>query len=255
MDEQQPDQAALAVVARHALHDEELMAAFAGGDVEAGEEADRAQSLTERCPACRDLYRDIQLIDGLIRAAETSAEYGARVNAPRDFRLSLEDARRLGGPAPVRGIPAGGVMNRLRAALVGIARPLGASMATLGVAGLLVGSMTVGSGAMPIAIDNGVQRGGSPAGELGPASGPSATRGSTTSLSSGATAGPARSSADGTARPSTPGAARTPANGEDTDGMTIGSSSTVLQAGSVALLLGGLALLTIGMVGRGARRQ
>ncbi len=251
-DEQQPDQAALAVVARHALHDEELIAAFAGGDLEEGEgagdeageeaggEAERARALTERCSACRDLYLDIQLIDGLIRAAETAAAYGARVSAPRDFRLTADDARRLGGPVPVRGIKEGGVLERLRTALTGLARPLGASMATLGVVGLLVGSMTLGPGAMPVAVDNGAPTSGA-AGELDPVGGPSATHGYTTDLSSGSTDDPERSST----------------GGRDSPGLSapIVSISTVVQAGSVALLLIGIALLVIGLRGRSGRNQ
>ncbi len=251
IDEQQPDQAALAVVARHALHDEELIAAFAGGDLNAGEEADRARALTERCPACRDLHQDVQLIDRLIRAAETAAEYGARVKAPRDFRLTVDDALRSGGPAPVRGVAVGGIpqpgiLERIRTGLAGVARPLGASMATLGVVGLLVGSMTVGGGALPGAVDNGAAAGPSSAGELNSGGGPRAT-GSTTSVSSGSTDAPEPRTDD----PGRPAAT-------DRDSKSFGSTSspaTVLQAGSFALLVAGLALLVIGLRGRGRRSE
>ena len=234
VDEQQPDQAALAVVARHALHDEELIAAFAGGDLEAGEEANRARALTERCSACRDLYQDVHLIDNLIRAAGTAAEYGARVSAPRDFRLTVDDARRLGGPVPVLGVPAGGIRERIRTALTGVARPLGASMATLGVVGLLVGSLTFGSGAMPLAADNGAPT----AGELGP-------------LVPLASPGAAYAGSDPSQGP------KEDLTGGARSSNFVGSVSaaTVLQAGSLALLLAGLALLVIGLRGRGRRRE
>lgn len=240
MDEQQHDQAALAVAARHALHDEELIAAFAGGDLEAGPEAERAQSLTERCSACRDLYRDVQLIDSLIRAADTAAEYGARVRAPRDFRLTVDDARRLGGPVPLRGIPVGSIRERLRTSLSGFARPLGASMATLGVVGLLFGSMTFGGGAMPgsLAIDAGATAGAAGA-ELGSVGVPNASQ---TAAGPAATEGPKQGST-GNLRNSTE------------FGATAASLSTVLQAGSVALLVLGLALLVIGMRGRSGHKQ
>lgn len=235
IDEQHQDQAALAVVARHALHDEELIAAFAGGDLEAGPEADRARALTERCSACRDLYRDVELIDGLIRAADTAAAFGARVSAPRDFRLTAADARRLGGPVPMRGR-----LERLRTSLTGFARPLGASMATLGFVGLLVGSMTLGSaGALQgLAIDNRAPTGLPAAGELGPVIPPASP--GTAYVGSDPTEGP-RKDGTGGARSST----------------FIGSVSAAaaLQAGSVALLVVGVALLVIGMMGRGRRRE
>lgn len=269
IEEQQPDQAALAVVARHALHDEELIAAFAGGDLEADEEADRARALTERCPACRDLHRDVQLIDRLIRAAETAAEYGARVKAPRDFRLTVDDAIRSGGPAPVRGVAVGGIsergiserglLERIRTTLAGVARPLGASMATLGLVGLLVGSMTFGSGAMPGAVDHGAPSVGRTGGELipvgsssatgsgaSPGGGPRAT-GAMTSLSSGSTDDLERST-DAAGRP-------TATTHDSTSSGGAASSAAVLQAGSFALLLGGLALLLIGLRGSGRGRE
>jgi hypothetical protein len=236
--EQQPDQAALAVVARHALHDEELIAAFAGGDLEAGEEADRARALTERCSACRDLYQDVQLIDNLIRAADTAADYGARVRAPRAFRLTDDDARRLGGPVPVVGASAGGIREGIRTALRGFARPLGASMATLGVVGLLVGSTTFGSGGMPLAADNGAPTRVPTAEELGPVA-PLASSGAAYAGSDPSEV--PRDGLTGGARSST----------------FIGSVSaaTVLQMGSLAFLLAGLALLVIGLRGRGRRRE
>lgn len=258
IDEQQPDQAALAVVARHALHDEELIAAFAGGDMEPGEEVDRARALTERCSACRDLNQDVQLIDSLIRAADTAAEYGARVSAPRDFRLTVDDARRLGGPVPVEGIPAGGLLDRLRAALTGLARPLGASMATLGFVGLLVGSMTFGSGAMPVAVDNGAPTGRPAVGELTPA-GASAPDSGVSATGAGANPTGSRANASGfiaLSSGSTADPERSGTNARDAKSFgSAASSGSVLQAGSFALLLGGLALLLLGLRGRGRRRE
>lgn len=230
----QPDHAALAVVSRHALHDEELIAAFAGGDLEAGPGAERARSLTERCAACRDLSRDVQVLGSLLRAAGTAADVGARMTAPRDFRLTAEDARRLGGP-----VSAPGLLHRLRASLTGFARPLGASMATLGVVGLLVGSMTLSGVAAPgsLAIDAGATAGAGS--ELGPVTGAEASQ-------RVVAAGPA---------------ATVEGNQEDAGGArstTLAGDlpfAPLLLAGSLALLLVGLALLLIGLRSRSSGKH
>ena len=47
------DDPQLAAIARHALHDEELIVAFAAGDVEDRADAERARALVERM----DLFR------------------------------------------------------------------------------------------------------------------------------------------------------------------------------------------------------
>lgn len=142
-----PDEAALAVVARHALHDEELVAALATGSLDDEAELARARSFVERCTACGALHDDIVAIGAAIKADATGTQA-----APRDFRLTVEDAQRLGGT-----VSAGGFLTRLRRSMASFGRPIGASMAALGVVGLLVGSVSLGVGtaAGPLAADTG----------------------------------------------------------------------------------------------------
>ncbi len=145
-------EAALGVAARHALHDEELIAAFAGGDLEAGPEADRAQALIARCAACRDLHRDISAIETAIRAAGSAADVAVLRSAPRDFRLTLEVATSLRPGAWLRPAAAtkraGSLLDRLVGAIGAFGRPVGASFAALGIVGLLVGSVGFGPGSL-----------------------------------------------------------------------------------------------------------
>ena len=140
-----PDEAALAVVARHALHDEELVVALATGSLEEDGEIARARSLLDRCTACRELHDDIAALGAAIRSDAQGS-----IAAPRDFRLTVEDARSLGGPVSV-----GGFLAAFRRSLVSFARPVGASMAALGVVGLLVGSVSLGGGAASAPADSG----------------------------------------------------------------------------------------------------
>jgi hypothetical protein len=130
-----PDEAALAVVARHALHDEELVAAMASGSLDDEAELGRARSFVERCTACRSLHDDVAAI-----TAAVQADARGTMAAPRDFRLTVDDARRLGGPVPI-----GGLVLSFRRALASFGLPVGASMAALGIVGLLVGSLSLGA--------------------------------------------------------------------------------------------------------------
>jgi hypothetical protein len=136
------DEAALAIVARHALHDEELVAALAAGALDGADEADersRAAALVDRCPACRAVHDDVAAIGAALQAG---AAFTA--NAPRDFRLRIEDAHRLGGTVITRG-PA----SALRRLLGGFARPIGAWVAAIGLVGVLVGSAFIGAAGTP----------------------------------------------------------------------------------------------------------
>jgi hypothetical protein len=141
------DEAELAAIARHALHDEELVAAYAADDIEDAAERERARTMIERCATCRDIQRDVALIRIATRASGTALQRATTVSTPRDFRLTAEDAARLRPGSPI-----GRVARRLgwRARVdVGIAafgRPVGAAMATFGVVGLLVGSLALGGG-------------------------------------------------------------------------------------------------------------
>lgn len=226
-----PDEAALAIAARHALHDEELVAGFATRSLEGEGEIARAQQLVERCAACRELHRDLEAIGGALRA-------GARLTAaaPRDFRLTADDARRLGGTVSNRGLLA-----RLRGSLVSFAKPLGVSMTAMGLVGLLVGSASLGGTASaPLSVDSTVT--GSPAapGEYAGAaqsvsplsSGRSAAVDPGSTPEEGAFAG-----GDSSERDSDPGP----------------SPTTWLLGGSVGLLAAGLILL--GLAFRRGRRD
>ena len=135
---EQVDDPALIAAARHALHDEELIAAFAV-DGENAEDPSRARSLIERCPTCRDLYADVVAIGATIHAAGTTEAFAATRPAPRDFRLTPMDAARLRpGNVFQRGLA------RLFAGAAMFGRPIGAGLATLGLVGLVVGTMTLG---------------------------------------------------------------------------------------------------------------
>ena len=139
------DDPRLSAAARHALHDEELVAAYAAGDVDDAADAERAKSFVDRCAMCRELDDDLRQIRSAIQASGTAAQRAATIAAPRDFRLTAEDAARLRPGFPVARLGARlGWRSRLRLGVATFGRPLGAGLATLGVAGLLIGSLTLG---------------------------------------------------------------------------------------------------------------
>ena len=220
---------ALAIAARHALHDEELVAAFAT-DGDAVDGADRARSLIERCVACRDLHADLVAIGGVLQAAG-NAERAATQPAPRDFRLSIETANRLRpGSVALR------FRDRLAAAIASIGRPVGVSMASLGVVGLLLGTLTLGGFANPASPP---QDNGGP----GAAADPTAGAGELTAPT-GTRLESLRVSFDAVATGAPPTEAVTPAP----DPLASGGPplSTLIVGGSAILLVGGLALLVLG---------
>jgi hypothetical protein len=139
------DDPQLSAAARHALHDEELIAAFAGGDVDDTSESERARSLVERCAMCRDLHADLTQIQAAIRASGTAEQRAATPAPPRDYRLTAEDAVRL-RPGTTIGRVARrlGWRSRLAVGIAAFGRPVGAAMATFGIVGILVGSLTLG---------------------------------------------------------------------------------------------------------------
>ncbi len=140
----EPDDPRLVAAARHALHDEELVAAYAV-DGDAAEDPAKARTLIERCTTCRDLHTDLVGIGVAVRAAGTAEAVAAVRSAPRDFRLTATDAVRLRGDNALQRVAA-----RLVDGIASFGRPVGASLATLGVVGLLVGTATLGSiGAAP----------------------------------------------------------------------------------------------------------
>jgi hypothetical protein len=141
------DDARLGAIARHALHDEELIAAFAADDLGEPFELERARALVERCATCRDLARDLAGIRTAVRASGAAVERAATLAAPRDFRLSAEDAARLRPELPLLRLGTRlGLRARIGLGIAAFGRPVGAAMATFGVVGLLIGSLTFGGG-------------------------------------------------------------------------------------------------------------
>ncbi len=124
----------------HAAHDGLLVAAHAAGDA-TGADLERAAALVASCPECARLHRDLRALASALAAAPAPAR-------PRDFRLTEAQAGALRRPRGWR---------RLLAPLSGArsaAGPLAASLAALGVAGLLLGAglrLPLGAGTAALA--------------------------------------------------------------------------------------------------------
>jgi hypothetical protein len=134
----------------HRVHDLGLVAAFAVDDAR-GVERERALALTAGCPDCALLAADLRAISAAVRA-----DAATQAVAPRDFRLSPEAARKLRG---------GSLGARLRRDLGiggGALRPFGATLATLGLVGLLVSGGPFGGS--PAALTGGASGGGAQSG-------------------------------------------------------------------------------------------
>ncbi|HXG25476.1 MAG TPA: hypothetical protein VNL94_01295, partial [Candidatus Binatia bacterium] len=98
-DQHPTDDPALSQAARHTLHDEELVAAYAA-DPDESEGATRAKAMIDRCATCASIAADIAAITGAMRSLGRAEAVAATIRAPRDFRLTAKDAARL-GPVPV----------------------------------------------------------------------------------------------------------------------------------------------------------
>lgn len=178
----------------HASHDRLLIAAYEAGDL-TGDDLERAVALVASCPACASLHRDLRSVSAALAATPAPAR-------PRDFRLDERQAASLRRPT---------VWRRLLAPLAGrrsVAGPLAASLAALGMAGLLLGGgleFGVGGAATsvlaPLAASSGAP---APALEAGvPTSAPARASGET---------GPAADGGLATgAQPAVPSAAPAPA--------------------------------------------
>jgi hypothetical protein len=238
--EAEPEDPALAIAARHALHDEELIVAFAVDA--AAEESPRARALIERCQACSTLHADLVALGGALRAIPSASSIAAAGTkpAPRDFRLSVQTANRLRPGSVVLRLG-----DRIREAIASFGRPVGMSLASLGVVGLLLSTLTFGATG---------DIGGAPedASNLG-AAGSSAAPGATSEVLeatvipgdvTGAGATPGQSSRTSFETRSTASPAPLP---RDTTQGTISSqgpsTSLLIVAGSIVLLVGGLALV------------
>jgi anti-sigma factor RsiW len=116
----------------HAGHDALLIAAYAAGDVDAGDRR-AAEDLLAACTDCARLATDLQLI------ARATAELPEPIR-PRDFTLTAQQAARL------RRTSWRSLANRLGWVRGGFGRTLAAGLTTLGLAGLLVGAIPANIG-------------------------------------------------------------------------------------------------------------
>jgi hypothetical protein len=114
-------------LAIHDAHDPALVAAHAAGDA-TGTELELATALVSGCAECAALHRDLRAIAAAVAVLPAPAR-------PRDFRLTPEQAASL-HPAGWRGLVATLAGPRFRFAV-----PLGTGLATLGLAGILLGSV------------------------------------------------------------------------------------------------------------------
>jgi hypothetical protein len=104
----------------------------------------------------------------------SAAERATTLTAPRDFRLTAEDAARLRPGSPIGRVAARlGWRRRLALGIAAFGRPVGAAMATFGVLGLLIGSLTLGG--IPFAAMSGAAGSGAAPGVDQLESGPQST--------------------------------------------------------------------------------
>ena len=116
----------------HAHHDPTRIAALAADDL-SGAERTETEAWLAACPDCRTLADDLRSIAAATRSLPAPAR-------PRDFRLSAgQAAHARGWRARIAGLWPG----------AGFRRPLGATLATLGIAGLLFVTL---SSAAPMGI-------------------------------------------------------------------------------------------------------
>jgi len=112
--------------APHEHHDPLLISAHAAGDTE-GTDRDRATQLVAACAACVSLHEDLRALASAVHELPPAVR-------SRPFTLSARDAARLDSP-----------WRRLAGAFAGdrfrLARPVGAGLASLGLAGLLISSL------------------------------------------------------------------------------------------------------------------
>ena len=122
----------------HDEHDLELVAAFAAGEA-TGPDLDRAERLLDACDLCVTVARELRAITLAVQDIPSVSELAGRgelPSAPRDFRLTAEQAQRLrptGVAAPVLRWT-----DRIFGAVTAFGRPVGASLAALGLVGVLL---------------------------------------------------------------------------------------------------------------------
>lgn len=114
----------------HAQHDPDLIAGHAAGDLTDTDHS-AADALLQSCATCADLRRDLLVIASATKALPP-------ISAPRDFRLSAEQAARLRRGGLVR------TLLRPFAATRSSVRPMAMAFTSLGLAGLLVANILPG---------------------------------------------------------------------------------------------------------------
>jgi hypothetical protein len=124
--------------AYHSKHDLELVAAWAAGEA-TGPDLERAERLLDACDLCVVVARDLRAITLALQELPAVEAMPGLPAAPRDFRLTAEQAARLRSNVPLVQWT-----DRLVAAVVAFGRPVGASLAALGFVGLLVGATSLG---------------------------------------------------------------------------------------------------------------
>lgn len=259
---------------QHARHDPLLVARFVADDVDGTERAEPVAWLAS-CPTCADLAADLRAVSAGLRAMP-----GPR--RTRDFRLTADDAARL------RRRGWRGFLDALATGRLTWAQPLGATLAALGIVGLMVGTFSLGGpgtpattmdqsrpgvapayqggGAGPVAsaapATPGSNQGGTGA-VFGPSaapstesnlqpSGPPPSGAGSKSASASATPAPAFNAAS--LPPGSTPAAASPATGAGTGGAGGSGSGNLprdlLLAASFALVVAGVGLLALRFVGR-----
>src|SRR4051794_12051218 len=124
----------------HATHDLQLLASVADHDLDPATRAD-LDAMAAACPDCAEIAAELRLL------ATGLAQLPDEVAAPRDFRLSPEQAARAGRgglwrtllrPFGVDGLPG--------------LRPLAGALTALGLVGLILTSMPLGFGSSGAAL-------------------------------------------------------------------------------------------------------
>jgi hypothetical protein len=238
-----PDRAA---ALQHDQHDPDLIASFAADDL-VETDRDRAQALLDACSECRVLHDDLLAITRAIHVLPGAA-------APRDFRLTADQAARFGRRT--------GLLARILApfaAAGSVAKPLAATFTALGLVGVFVASAGIGmlGGAASMAAPESV---------AGPAAG-AGNPGAMASAAPGMQFGPAATSgSDGqqiTKDSTESSSAPLVGQAGDGDNRDLGADGERLDAqprpanpfllGSLALLAAGLVLFGLRFLGRRVR--
>lgn len=232
----------LAASRHHAQHDLTLIAGLAADDLPSAERV-RAQALADSCTECTSLRADLLAITQATRALPPA-------RAPRDFRISAEQAARLRRT---------GWLGALLAPFAGArsaARPLATALTTLGLVGVFVAaalpgmlggaaSMAAPEAAPGVAGAPGPMASAAPGAQFGPMATTGPDDGYGTKDNAGATAEPVVGVTSG--------------GGNDRDEAVDGridatpAPANLPLIGSVALLSAGLVLFGLRFAGRRLR--